>query len=199
LNPALRKESEERARMMVARLKALGLSAASASAITKEVDSAIAAGAARVYSPTTPDGTPSALQATDSATLSPFVPPVTWVSTPSALEEFLLRILPPDRGFEADLTRDPATGRPEMRLSIRKEVNYLNGEPRTFIARWDPVAVATPVVEVTVIKPDGLTERNFAMPLPPFGASLDEFKVQMFGLTMLAYQEALAGRALPLP
>jgi len=37
------------------------------------------------------------------------------------------------------------------------------------------------------------------VPLPPFGNSLDDFKQQMFGLTMLAYQEALAGRALPTP
>lgn len=213
LNPALKKETDERARMMVARLKQLGLSAASASEVTKAVDKAILEGSQRVYSPTTPGGTGSEMvmagSATDSAgvgaaglaTGSQYVPPVTWVSTPSALESWLSRILPPDKGYDAELTTDPATGLPELRMLVRKEVNYPIGflETRTFIERWNPTAVASPVVEVTVLKPSGERERAFKMPLPPLGESLETFKDSMFGMTLLAYQEALAGRQLPIP
>ncbi len=208
LNPALKKETDERARMMVARLKQLGLSAASASAMTKAVDKAILEGSDRFYNPTTPDGsgsgmimTGSSQGATDSATGSLYLPPVTWVSTPSPLEIFLGRVLPADKGYDAELTTDPATGLPELRLLVRKEVMYPIGflESRTFVERWNPTAVASPVVEVTVIKPSGEHERAFRMPLPPLGSSLDTFKDSMFGMTLLAYQEALAGRQLQIP
>ncbi len=199
LNPGLRQVDDAKARMMVERLKRLGLSAASASAITRDVDAAVEAGRDRFYRPTTPGGgsTESILaDASGSASSSPFIPPLTWVSTPSPIEEFLGRILPVDRGYDADLTTDPETGLPELRLAVRKEVNYLTGEARLFVERWSP---SLPVVDVTVIKPGGEHERTFKMPLPPFGNSLDDFKQQMFGLTMLAYQEALAGRTLPTP
>lgn len=211
LNPALQKETEDRARMMVARLKALGLSAASASEITRAVDRAILEGSQRLYSPTTPEGTGSGMvmagsagtagAAGGAATDSPFVPPVSWVSTPSAIESWLGRVLPPDKGYDAELTTDPATGLPELRLLVRKEVNYPIGflETRTFIERWDPAGAATPVVEVTVLKPSGEQERAFKMPLAPLGEDLEKFKDHMFGMTLLAYQEALAGRTLPLP
>lgn len=207
LNPALKNESEDRARMMVARLKQLGLSAASASETTKAVDRALLEGSQRLFSPTTPGGTESAMVMAGSsggaggASGSPYVPPVTWSSTPSAIESWLSRVLPQDKGYDAELTTDPATGLPELRLFVRKDVNYPIGflETRTFIERWNPAGEATPVVEVTVLKPSGERERDFKMPLAPLGDNLETFKDQMFGMTLLAYQEALAGRQLPMP
>lgn len=206
LNPALRKVDDTRARMMVQRLKDLGLSAASASSITKAVDLAIAEGSRRLYHPTTPDSTESLPMRSSTAvpTDSPpfslsFAPPTTWVATPSPIASFLARMLPTGRPYEAELTQDPETGQPELRMAISRTVNYLTFEDRTFIARWNPTAVATPVVEVTVLRSDGKPERNFMMPLPPFGTSLEAFKEDMFGLTLLAYQEALAGRTLASP
>jgi hypothetical protein len=206
LNPALQKVPDDIARMQVARLKQLGLSAASASSITKGVDKALIDGAERFYNPTTPGSDSTVVmrmgsrpEAPGTSTFSAYVPPFTWVSTPSPLEAFLGRILPPGKPYEADLTTDPATGLPELRLAVRKEDNVWTNEALTFIERWNPSAMATPVVDVQVLKATGTPERQFKMPLPPFGGTLDEFKDQMYGLTMLAYQEALAGRSLATP
>lgn len=183
LNPALRNEKDEQARKLIDRLKQLGLSPASASQVMQGVDRAILEGADRFYNPTTPGAT----------TVAEFALPGGWATESTPLEQFLSRILPPDKGYEADLVVD-AFGMSELRLRVRKEVNVANFEPRIFVERWNPGEAATPTVEVTVMRPEGAIERKFPMPLAPYQGTREAFLDQMVGLTMVYYQMSLASQ-----
>ncbi|MEB3298102.1 MAG: hypothetical protein VKO21_01270 [Candidatus Sericytochromatia bacterium] len=177
---------------IAARLAQLGLTAASASAITADVDAAIAASRGKL-TPTTPTGSVAAW-------------PEAWATSSHPVEEFLSGLLPAQKGYEAELGFDAATGTPEARIRYAAESNFVTGRALLVVARW---STAGGIAEVTVqdwvpglgLAPGGPHHR-FRMPLPPARTDREAFLDDLAGLCILGYQQAVAGQdpmSAPLP
>ncbi|MBU6429467.1 MAG: hypothetical protein KGR26_10680 [Cyanobacteria bacterium REEB65] len=183
--PELAQRSETAAQAMASRLKQLGLDPSAAASMDSAVAIAINAGSEPFYHPTTP-----------AATALGFGLPTAWASPSSPLQSFLDRVLPPDKGYDADLAFD-ASGNPELRIRFRNGVQA-GGKDLVFIEHWDPGAASTPSVAVAVVRPDGSTagQFTFAMVAPPAG-DRDTFVQAMAGATMLAYLQSGIANAWP--
>ncbi len=181
------------AQKIAERLKKLGLDPSAAASMDAAVRFAIDSGGDRIYRPTTPGATQSATgsvtaSATGSATGTglPFAVPQAWATPSSPLQAFLDRILPPDRGYDYQLTSD-ASGDPELRIRYRNG-NFVQGGDLIFVETWNPGAVASPSVDVQVFDATGKPIGHFAFTmLAPPGNSLDTFVQAMAGTAMLQW------------
>lgn len=171
---------------VAARLAQLGLTASAAAAITADVDAAIAASRGKL-TPTTPTGSVAFW-------------PEDWATGSGPVENFLSRLLPAQKGYEAELGVDPRTGSPEARIRYAAQANFVTGKAILVIARWPAGPNEGGVAEVSVqewlpglgLVPGGPATR-FRMPLPPAGSDREAFLDGLAGFCMLGYQQALSG------
>lgn len=177
------------AQKIAERLKKLGLDPSAAASMDAAVRFAINSGGDRIYRPTTPGATRSATSspmasATGSSQL--FALPQAWATPSSPLQAFLDRVLPPDRGYDYQLTSD-ASGDPELRIRYRNG-NFVQGGDLIFVETWNPGAAASPSVDVQVLDASGKPLGHFAFTmLAPPGDSLDTFVQAMAGTAMLQW------------
>lgn len=185
--PELARKKPSEADKIAERLKKLGLDPSAAASMDAAVKIAINAGGDKLYHPTTPLASPSATgSAPASGSASPFALPQAWASPSTPLQAFLDRVLPPDRGYDYDLTYDSA-GRPELRIRYRHG-NLVDGSDLVFVERWDPSVAASPSVDVQVLSASGkpIGHFTFTMLKPP-GGSLDTFVQAMAGSAMIQW------------
>ncbi len=190
--PELAHKSLTEAQKIAERLKKLGLDPSAAASMDAAVKFAINSGGDNIYHPTTPGATQSATSSvTPGATGSslPFAVPQAWATPSSPLQAFLDRVLPPDRGYDYQLTSD-ASGDPELRIRYRNG-NFLQGGDLIFVETWNPGAAASPSVDVQVLDASGKPIGHFAfVMLAPPGNSLDTFVQAMAGTAMLQWVQS---------